>query len=101
MRSLAEHMGRSSDGRRVRFLGYGPGHFFVADAAGGSGTSLNFPSVFDDDSGLVEPRLFRVVMLFGSFVVGSVMLINSPSVDDGIVEVDDVWDDLNWDGDVG
>ena len=98
MRSLAKHMGRSSEGRRVRFLGYGPGRFFVGDVAGGSGTSLNLPNVFDDDDSLVGPHLFRIV---GSFVVGSVLLINSPSADDGIVEVDDVWDNLNWDGDVG
>jgi len=93
-------MGRSSEGRKVRFLGYGPGRFFVG-AAGGSGTSLNFPNVFDDDGSLVTLRPFRVVSLLNSCMAGSVELINSPSVDDGIVEVDDMRDDLERDGDMG
>ncbi len=94
MRSLAEHRGRSSEGRRVRFLGYGPGRFFVEDVADGSGTSLGFPTVFDDDDGLGNSCSFRAM-------TGSVVLINTPSVDNGIIEVDDMWDDLDWDGDMG
>ena len=94
MRSLAEHRGRSSEGRRVRFLGYGLGRFFVEDVADGSGTSLGFPTVFDDNGGLGNFCSFRAM-------TGSVVLINAPSVDNGVIEVNDVRDDLNWDGDMG
>ncbi len=101
MRSLAEHIGRRSEGRKVRFLGYGPGRFFIEDAVCGSGTSLGLPSMFDDDDGLVMLRSFRVVLLFNFCTAGSVVFINSPSVDNGIIEVDDVRDDFDWDGDMG
>jgi hypothetical protein len=94
MQSLAKHRGQSSEGRRVRFLGYGPGCFFVEDVADGSGTSLSFLTEFDDDDGLGNSCSFRAM-------TGSVVLINTPSVDNGIIEVDNMRDDLDRDGDMG
>src|SRR6266511_4509696 len=99
MRSLTKQRGRSREGLRVRFFGYGPRRFFAIDMAGGRDVFLDFPIMFEDDTNF---GLFFSLGVAGSpcICTESALFHNFPTADDRIVEIDDVWDGINWDRDV-
>jgi hypothetical protein len=99
MRSFAGQWGRSIEDFRVRFFGYGPGHFFDDNVTDGRGTPLCFPTVFEDDIplGFVLFALNDPCPCWGIFdaVVSNII----PSMDDGVAEINNVLGDVGWDGD--
>jgi hypothetical protein len=85
------------EGIKDRFLGYGPGRLFEGTVAEGIDTSLNLPTTFEDDSDFDPVSLTRRVGLC-SCTVDNVVSHSIPRVDGGVVEINDMWGDIGWDG---
>ena len=86
--------GRSSEGVKVRFFGYGPGRFFAVDETVGRGRFLSLPSTFDDDKQGVFPAAEAPLPDCDASSI-------RPSVDNGVVKVDNIGGDFLGDSNMG
>ena len=78
----------------MRFFGYGPGHFFAVDETAGRGRFLSLPSTFDDD----KQEIFHTADApLQDCDTSSIR----PSVDNGVVKVNDIGGDFLGDCNMG